>query len=197
MDAGKLKKLDLSYMSMANIILVASKMRPGGKIGYFETGIEDLQEVLIGCGVYFSEDKSKDGRIPVTISIDDEHFKLYIKALAMRSEDIEESIRIFGDFYGYPQCCVERYIKDLKNKLHPITRYWSQLIESKRFPDLFAIFHVPCGPDCAESKAIDESFIKKLNEIDEEIAKGYLDGKKANLAWALAIHSDYYHADKR
>ncbi len=192
MDTKRLKKLDLSYMSMANIILVSTMTRPGGRIGYPKKGIDDLREVLRDLNVYFFEDEPTNGRVPVTISVDEDHFKLYKKAFDVKFSSREESIRIFGDFYGYPLCCVEKYIEDLKKGVHPILRYWNQLIEYERKFDLFGIFHVPCSPTCEKSKSLDNAFLKELNKIDKEIANVYLDGRKSNQAWALAIHVDYY-----
>lgn len=190
LDTKRLKELDLSYMSMANIILVSSMARPGGRIGYPKKGIDDLREVLRDLNVYFFEDEPTNGRVPVTISVDEDHFKFYKKAFGAKPR--EESIRIFGDFYGYPSCCVEKYIEDLKKGAHPILRYWNQLIEYERKFDLFGIFHVPCSPACEKSKVLEDAFLKKLNKIDKEIAKGYIDGRKSNQAWSLAIHVDYY-----
>lgn len=192
MNTKRLKELDLSYMSMANIILVSSMARPGGRIGYPKKGIDDLRDVLKDLNVYFFEDEPTNGRVPVTISVDEDHFKLYKKAFDVKSSSREESIRIFGDFYGYPTCCVEGYMEDLKNSIHPIVRYWDQLIEVERKFDLFGIFHVPCSPACEKSKVLEDAFLKELNKTDQEIAKGYIDGRKSNQAWALAIHVDYY-----
>lgn len=113
---------------VCNSLLVATHARLGAEIGAVGSAGK-LEEVLDELGVYYRESKSMAGFIPITISVSKEHYELYEYGSELRETNPLEAHRVLGEFFGYPKCCTERYIKDLREGSSPLERYLTQLVE--------------------------------------------------------------------
>jgi hypothetical protein len=109
-------------------LLVATHARLGAEIGAIGSG-KELKEALDELRVYYKESKGMAGFTPVTVSISKEHYELYERGAALRKTNPLEAHRVLGEFFGYPKCCTDRYIKDLKEGRSPLERYLTQLVE--------------------------------------------------------------------
>jgi hypothetical protein len=126
---GKLKKACGGFnLITCNSLLVATHARLGAEIGAIGSR-KELKGALDELGVYYRESKGFTGFTPITISISKEHYELYERGSNLRKTDPLEAHRVLGEFFGYPKCCTDRYIKDLKEDRSPLERYLTQLVE--------------------------------------------------------------------
>lgn len=102
--------------------------RPGAEIGAIGSERE-LEEVLDELGVFHKKLGGIAGMSSIVISKSAEHFKLYEEGSKLREENPLEAHKILGSFFGYPQCCVDRYVEDLSKGISPVSRYFTQLVE--------------------------------------------------------------------
>ncbi|MCD6331155.1 MAG: DUF483 domain-containing protein [Thermoplasmata archaeon] len=115
--------------------------------------------------VVWARVKDDKGRYVVFMAKD----KKYIsEVLDLFNRMDTKSIRRLGNLFGYPKCCVDRYIKDRKNGINPHDRYLKQVKEMglpyheengtcwtypllKVEDGVYSPFHIPCSPLCNET----------------------------------------------
>jgi len=110
-------------------------------------------------------------------------FKNYLDLL--EKEKYNQADRIAGKHYGYPQSCVERFIKEkdenfLKKNYTYLEYYKKQQDLDQKFSFLF---HRPCSLNCKGSIRVNKRYKKALKKISKRIYKEYISkGKfKGNL----------------
>ncbi len=89
-----------------------------------------------------------------------------------------EYVQAIGRLYGYPQCCIDRYMEDRAKGDNPEIRGAIQHYESrqKKRPEDWAYFvqgFTPCRPDCKAAQEIGKNAYQKLIQYDTEIGNIY------------------------
>ena len=104
---------------------------------------------------------------------DKEVFKHYLELL--NKGKYNEGDRAAGKHYGYPKCCVERFIKEkgenfLKKKYSYWEYYKKQQDLDRRFP---FIFNTACSLKCGGSLRINKRYEEALKKLSKKIYKEY------------------------
>ncbi|MFH1682686.1 MAG: hypothetical protein ABIA37_02715 [Candidatus Woesearchaeota archaeon] len=118
-------------------------------------------------GTYFVYDLFKSKK-------DQDNFNRYLELLDKGRYD--EGDRIAGKHYGYPKCCVERFIKEKsENFLKKDYSYWDyykkQQDVDRKFPYLF---HRPHSLTCKESAKMNKRYGEELKKASKKIYKEYV-----------------------
>lgn len=110
-------------------------------------------------------------------------FRNYLGLL--EKEEYNEGDRIVGKHYGYPKCCVERFIKEKEASfLKKNYSYWEYYKKQQELDRKFPfIFHRPCSLRCKGSIRMNEKYKEALKKSSKKIYKEYTsEGKfKGNL----------------
>lgn len=109
---------------------------------------------------------------------DKEIFKRYLDLL--NKGKYAEGDKVAGKHYGYPKCCVERFIKEndetfLKKKYSYWEYYKKQQDLDRKFP---FIFHRACSLKCGESMKMNKKYEEALKKASKKIYKEYLGKSK-------------------
>lgn len=105
---------------------------------------------------------------------DKEHFEEYNKLLEKGKYLLGD--RLAGKHYGYPSCCVERFMKEkgegfLKKKYNYWGYYKKQEELDRKFP---FVFHRPCSLKCRGSRKLNKKYEEGLKRLSRKIYKEYL-----------------------
>lgn len=98
--------------------------------------------------------------------------------------------RAAGVFYGYPECCVEEFIKLQQNsnlrRKFSCYEYYSFLDKVERkFP---FVFHTPCSINCNATKHINEQYKLALKQGARSLFKAY--SKKRSYVVEVIVESE-------
>ena len=99
-----------------------------------------------------------------------------------------EYLRMVGRWLGYPDCCVEAYVRDRLEDRIPQERAAEQIAELRGrglAPDERAYFirdFIPCRPDCEAAASQGEHCHQAMSELDLRFAQAYWAGLGGNLA---------------
>lgn len=84
--------------------------------------------------------------------------------------------KIIGIHYGYPLCCIKRFIKELDPFfLKRNYTYWSYYKKQQDLDHRFPfVFHRPCSLDCKKSAGMNKKYETTLQKISKKIYKEYI-----------------------
>lgn len=105
---------------------------------------------------------------------DQDNFNRYLDLLDRGRYD--DADRIAGKHYGYPRCCVDRFIKEksenfLKQEYTYLDYYKKQQEIDRKFP---YIFHRPHSLACKESARMNNKYAEGLKKASEKTYKEYV-----------------------
>jgi len=171
-EIKSLLDLPLTFEERINIILAKNGMKGGSiNIPKSQTFLNVMEELFNSLNLsYKKEEKPKTFRLLFTKYSED------LKKINKEFTQRKEKIRVLGEFYKYPECCVEKFIKG---------KSWSILAPSYKTL-LPYIYHEFCSPTCDESTALNE-IIKKT--IVRELGNEY---RLAFLLSKFTLHYDYW-----
>ncbi|MEM4264143.1 MAG: DUF483 domain-containing protein [Candidatus Woesearchaeota archaeon] len=119
-------------------------------------------------------------------------FKEYITNVRKRNH--EKADRIAGKLYGYPECCVENFIKEhntnyLKEK-YTCYEYYKRLYDSvRRFP---FVFHTPCSKNCTATAKLNNTYKHTLKKIAPKFYKEFTRKKILKTELIVDAESDVF-----
>jgi len=105
--------------------------------------------------------------------------KTPMKVILYPEELKPEYVQAIGKLYGYPQCCIDAYMKDRAKGDNPEVRgaiqYYEYSKDNKRFEDwaYFVSEFVPCRPDCKAAQEVGKKAYQKLIQYDSEMGNLY------------------------
>ncbi len=196
------KGLDLK--EKIKLILFLQEIKPNAEI-ILKTGSKNLGEkyeferLMVGAGILFSVSKPKSYEEIKKIKVNKiiwelegtyhyydlfknektkKEFNKYLKLLNKRKYSIAD--KIVGKHYGYPRCCVERFIKEkdekfLKKNYSYLEYYKKQQDIDRKFPFLF---HRPHSLTCKKSIQLNKQYGQIINKISKKVYKEYLSKSK-------------------
>ncbi len=117
-------------------------------------------------------------------------FEKYVSLVKQRKHDKADELA--GEIYGYPSCCVKKFIEEhnLKQlaKKYSYHQYYKRLHDSDMaFP---FISHTPCSPKCAKSKILNKKYLDAVKKYAPEFYKQYTKKRKYKLPVIVDAESD-------
>jgi hypothetical protein len=104
---------------------------------------------------------------------DKKQFITYRK-LAIKDTGRSRRVRIAGKIYGYPKCCIEKYVKETTDWLKSHTKYHEFYkryhMTDKKFP--FIPF-TPCKLGCKRSQKLNQLYARTVRKIEPKLYKQY------------------------
>ncbi len=198
-----LNELNICGIDPQSYLLLKKGSKPAIRVGLVKSWIEDAKKSAhkLGIKIVIKEFKQiygqnlKDPKINAYYSLDE---KLCRKALQTEEEGDREK---FGQLLGYPECCVDNFIKNLPSeytlislqnvKTKPsfycnnlfvfdsklrdfdIPIYYKNLemFDNHDVRNLFLVRHIPCSFDCEHSIRIGKMTLKLLKDNFPDLAK--------------------------
>jgi len=118
-----------------------------------------------------------------------ERFLEYI--MLLKQQKHSEADKIGGQVYGYPTCCVNKFIQEHNAKgmrKYNYYEYYKQLHDSDAsFP---FIAHTPCSPKCAETKKLNKKYAAAVKKWAPKFYKEYAKKKTYTVPVIVDIESD-------
>lgn len=170
---------------LKNIIFVASKARSFEEISKIEKNriYWSFNGVWIGYDLFNCYHGLKQ-------------FKEYVKYVRMQNH--EKADRIAGKLYGYPDCCVENFIKEhdinyLKEK-YTCYEYYKRLHDSvRRFP---FVFHTPCSKNCVATAKLNNIYKHALKKTAPKFYKEFSREKSLKTDLIVDAESDIFDKNR-
>jgi len=98
--------------------------------------------------------------------------------------------RTIGLMLGYPQCCVEYFIKNFPVNYDPIwlgkegkVRGYSECNQMLRYFGARITSHLSCSPNCQATRRVGQLWFKTMKEIDKEKAAELYDLLSGEIIW--------------
>ena len=161
------KYLSGQWNDIALLVLVAEGVKPAAEIP-INPGLEKIFKKL---KIHYRIAQSKSTSCCYyVIGKDKDVVNELTKAFSIHKHN-HPSISKIGFLLGFPSCCVATFTEEMAPSA---IRYHNQMHapgHTCSFDDLNKIFHVPCHPDCAESKIMAAEYWKTLEEMAPAIAK--------------------------
>ena len=160
------KYLHGEWNDIALLVLVAEGVKPAAEICPINP---DLEKIFKKLNIHYRTVRGKSTDYYV-IGKDEDIVNELTKAFSIHKHNHSSIFRI-GFLLGFPRCCVATFTEE---KAESAVRYHNQMHTPDHicsFDDLNKIFHVPCNPDCVESKIIAAKYWKTLEEMAPAIAK--------------------------
>ncbi|MFP4457390.1 MAG: DUF483 domain-containing protein [Clostridia bacterium] len=104
--------------------------------------------------------------------------KTPMKVILYPEELKPEYVQAIGKLYGYPQCCIDAYMKDRAKGDNPEARGAIQYFEyskDKKFEEwaYFISEFIPCRPDCKAAQDVGKKAYQKLIQFDSDMGNLY------------------------
>jgi hypothetical protein len=169
--------LELDPEARSAIILVSEGAKPAGiaisekNIDYVleELGIfYDTTKLHPGYGYYITCDQEIHKKWKEVRKIDGDYFESVCK--------LENDHTFYGRIYGYPNCCIDTFVKELGGARHTTERLEEQKRTicnqkgSSALPRLDFIEYFPCSPVCHETLRLSKLYGMILDELDKDVS---------------------------
>ena len=171
-EIKRLLDLPLTFEERINIILAKNGIKGGSiNIPKSQTFLNIMEELFDGLNLSYKKEEK-----PTTFRLLFTRYNEDLEKINREFTQRREKIRALGEFYKYPGCCVEKFIKG---------KIWSLLAPSYKAV-LPYIYHEFCSPICDESTVLNE-IIKKtiIRELGNEYRLAFLLSK-------FTSHYDYW-----
>ncbi|VVB80960.1 Uncharacterised protein [uncultured archaeon] len=161
-----------------NILFEASKPK-----GYEEiTGIKANAAVWKLKGTWYGYDLFKNKEFNAK-------FLEYITLLKQKKHDTAD--RLAGVIYGYPQCCIETFIREHNKaqlaKKYSAYQYYKRLHDcDQKFP---FISHTPCSTVCKQTKKLNLQYANAVKRKAPEFYKKYAKKRTYRLPLIVDVES--------
>jgi hypothetical protein len=167
----------------AEIILVNEGVKPAACSGDFNE--ELLIKTLERLELYHTGVEHRKERGKVKATVDYAKSKSHLDMLDREIEDDFVVMREFGKFYGYPECCVDQYVKDKKNSQNSgFVEKMKELVEKEgKYPEELEYLvpsMTPCDPKCPNALKTLGKWKETLEKYDPDAAKAL---RKFNKKW--------------
>jgi hypothetical protein len=172
---------ELDPLDRACILLVAEGVKPGSTFGSkYRSDVESILEKLKLS--YLPPEWHRYDYI-YTIARDDKTLSDYIRKLLDKNLNVKQAHRAHGLFYGFPQCCIDKYVgstlvfgKDyIRKRSVPFNKH---LKGNKRlnmdYPDELNYIipgFTPCKADCSKAVELSRKYKEVLLEYDRDAAE--------------------------
>jgi len=121
--------------------------------------IWEFKGVWVGYDLFKNEKSKKD-------------FLKYKKLIAKRQ--FKKATPIAGKLYGYPKCCINRYLKEtpdyIKKHYTPYQFYKRAHDIDRKFP---FIFHSSCSPECKATAKLNKKYSSVIKKYTPDLWKQY------------------------
>ncbi len=140
-------------LKLNNIIFAVSRAKGFEEIA----GIRGNAAVWKLRGTWYGYDLFKNGK-------EKKRFAQYVSLVRQRKHD--KADKLAGGIYGYPACCVKKFIDEHDQRQLPkkysYYRYYKRLHESDvAFP---FISHMPCSVDCSRTKSLNRKYAAAIKK---------------------------------
>jgi hypothetical protein len=108
----------------------------------------------------------------------------------LKKPNQKHNLKVIGQMLGYPDCCIEYFIKNFPVNYDPI---WVNLEgKIKGYPESNGMLryfgpkivpHYSCSPTCQATKKIGQTWLKIMEEIDKDLTKEMYDLLAGPMTW--------------
>lgn len=118
-----------------------------------------------------------------------QRFLEYVTLLRQKKHELAD--KMAGKLYGYPDCCIQRFINE-NHKKKPIKKtyyeYYKDLHDSdKAFP---YISHTPCSSKCKQTKKLNKMYEKAIKKTSKKFNKEYSAKKTYQMQVIIDIENE-------
>lgn len=117
-------------------------------------------------------------------------FLEYVVLLKQKKHDTAD--KLAGVVYGYPQCCIEAFIREHNKKelarKYSAYQYYKRLHDSdKKFP---FIAHTPCSPVCKQTKKLNLQYANAVKRTAPAFYKQYSKKRMCRIPLIVDVEND-------
>lgn len=117
-------------------------------------------------------------------------FEKYVSLIKKQKHDAAD--RLAGKIYGYPTCCISKFILEHNPKVLPkkytYYQYYKQMHDSDiAFP---FISHAPCSPKCKKTAAMNKKYAATVKKYALQFYKQYAKKRKYSTQIIVDIDND-------
>jgi hypothetical protein len=152
-------------------------------------GFEEIAEIRENAavwklkGIWFGYDLFKNKK-------EQKRFEKYVSLIKKQNHVAADVLA--GSLYGYPRCCVKKFIEEHDPKILPkkytYYEYYKRLQDSdKNFP---FINHTPCSPRCKYSAILNKKYSDSINECSVKFHLAYSKSKTYSVPVIVDIEND-------
>ena len=141
--------------------LVAMGVKPSADISVHATKAGSLRNLLKDAAVHYAEPLylTDEGWRCFLISADEDILRELVRVVSRSltgREDDGHSHKHLGSLFGYPGCCIQRFIQEFTSNPK-----WAGYMKESRAPDKHdGTLHFWCSPDCSDSLRLQRDHLR-------------------------------------
>jgi len=166
-------------LERADILLVSEGVKPGATFGVkYRTNTEKVLEKL---KLPYLPPRWHKSRYSYHIAMSDKTLESYLGKLMDKNLTLQQAHRAHGQFYGYPDCCIDAYVTPqiITNRNYRPRKnvFFSHVLKEYEktngsYPEALDYrIGVPCSVECPEALKQSECYRDVLLEHDKEAAE--------------------------